>query len=166
MSLITCPECNKKISETAEKCPNCGYQLTAEKVTEIKNKEEKAKKGLQVGCLIMFAAMIVCTIYGSNSSSNKSSYSSSSRSSSYEVVQNSEWDGSVSQVKSWLKANTKDPKSLEFIEWSPVTKQADGTYFVRVKYRAKNSFGGYVVENKLFYLDSSGNVLRFTNFPQ
>lgn len=26
MALINCPECNSKISTTAEKCPHCGYQ--------------------------------------------------------------------------------------------------------------------------------------------
>jgi len=32
-------------------------------------------------------------------------------------------------------------------------------YWVRHKYRAKNSFGGYVIENKIFYLDEQGNVV-------
>ena len=31
-------------------------------------------------------------------------------------------------------------------------------YYVRHKYRAKNSCGGYVIENKVFFLDSNGNV--------
>lgn len=30
MSLITCPECQKQISEYASNCPNCGFQLTHE----------------------------------------------------------------------------------------------------------------------------------------
>lgn len=32
MSLITCPECNKQISEYAEACPNCGYPIKNIKV--------------------------------------------------------------------------------------------------------------------------------------
>lgn len=79
-----------------------------------------------------------------------------------EIVSNSAWDGSVSQVKSWLKKNLKDPGSLEFIEWFKVVKNSDGGFMVKVKYRAKNSFGGYVVETKLFALDSSGNVIGVT----
>lgn len=31
---------------------------------------------------------------------------------------------------------------------------------VRHKYRAKNSFGGYVIENKVFYLNKKGHVYR------
>jgi len=165
MALITCPECRKKISETAEKCPHCGYQLTAEKVEEIKKNQQKIANSTGIGCAVLVALFLVCAIVSSNSSDKAGNYQSS-KSSSYEVVKNSEWDGSVRQVESWLKANLKDPKSLEFIEWSPVTKKADGGYFVRVKYRAKNSFGGYVVENKLFFLDSAGNIVRSTDFQQ
>jgi len=38
MALITCPECNKKISDEARKCPQCGCKIpatltTTEKVT-------------------------------------------------------------------------------------------------------------------------------------
>ena len=36
MALIPCPECKKRISETAESCPKCGYELTPEKVEEVK----------------------------------------------------------------------------------------------------------------------------------
>ena len=33
MALINCPECNQSISDTAKKCPNCGYAL---KKTDVK----------------------------------------------------------------------------------------------------------------------------------
>lgn len=79
-----------------------------------------------------------------------------------EIVHNLSWDGSVLQVESWLKQNLKDPDSFEAIEWSKVIKNENG-YFVRCKYRAKNSFGGYAVENKLFMLNSSGEVITVTD---
>lgn len=85
--------------------------------------------------------------------------SSKSSSESTEVVSNSSWDGSVWQVEKYLEKNLKDPDSYEGIEWSPVVKQDDGTFLVRHKYRAKNSFGGYVVEEQYFMLDASGNVI-------
>ena len=28
MSLISCPECNKKVSNTSSNCPNCGYHVS------------------------------------------------------------------------------------------------------------------------------------------
>jgi len=55
----------------------------------------------------------------------------------------------------------KDPKSVEYIEWSKVVETYDG-YKVRCKYRAKNSFGGYVVENKIFFLDLNGYVIKIS----
>lgn len=74
-------------------------------------------------------------------------------------VKNSAWDGSVKQVKEYLKYNyLRDPDSYESIEWSEVKRKDDG-YYVRHKYRAKNGFGGYVVANQLFHLDFSGNVV-------
>ena len=30
MALINCPECNKEISDSARKCPHCGYPLKEE----------------------------------------------------------------------------------------------------------------------------------------
>lgn len=73
-------------------------------------------------------------------------------------IQNSAWDGSVYQVKNYLKKNLKDPDSYEGIEWSNVVDNGNGTYTVRHKYRARNSFGGMVIENWIFELDENGNV--------
>lgn len=75
------------------------------------------------------------------------------------IVENSVLDGSVRQVEKYLKASLKDAKSYKGIEWSKVIETERG-YSVRHKYRAKNSLGGFVIENKLFYLDFKGNVLR------
>lgn len=74
-----------------------------------------------------------------------------------EPVTNSGWDGSVLGVKHYLKRTLKDPDSFEAIEWSAVLKLCDG-YAVRLKYRAKNSFGGYVIDNSVFTLNPDGVV--------
>ena len=76
-------------------------------------------------------------------------------------VSNSSWDGSVLPVKEYLKKVLKDPKSIEYIEWFPVQETQDGNYKVRVKYRAKNSFGGYVLNDQLFFLNSEGIVTNY-----
>ena len=69
-------------------------------------------------------------------------------------------------VKFFLKHNyLKDPDSYEAIEWiafGTYNKEND-TYFALHKYRAKNSFGGYVVEEKVFVLDKDGNVLKMVD---
>ncbi|WP_141560914.1 MULTISPECIES: hypothetical protein [unclassified Butyricimonas] len=59
----------------------------------------------------------------------------------------------------YLKDNLlKDPKSYESVTWSSVSEYDSG-FKVTHTYRAKNSFGGYVVETHTFYLDKHGNVV-------
>lgn len=72
-------------------------------------------------------------------------------------VENSPWDGSVYAVERYLKRSLKDPDSFKAVEWSPVRKGC-GNYTVGLSYRAKNGFGGYVVEQAVFTLDADGNV--------
>jgi hypothetical protein len=72
-------------------------------------------------------------------------------------VENSPWDGSVGTVERYLKRSLKDPDSFKAVEWTPVRKGC-GNYTVGLSYRAKNSFGGYVVEQAVFTLDADGNV--------
>jgi hypothetical protein len=83
-----------------------------------------------------------------------------------QVVQQSSWDGSVPQVKNWLKHNLRDPDSLEFEFWSPLEKAGPHGYAVRCRYRAKNGFGGYSVEDKVFALDVNGNVLGCEEYAE
>jgi hypothetical protein len=54
----------KKISDSASTCPNCGYQLTQEKIAEIKKKEQQAKKGWAIGCLSLIAIFLVLYLSG------------------------------------------------------------------------------------------------------
>lgn len=76
-------------------------------------------------------------------------------------VRNSSWDGSVYQVKNFLEKSLKDPDSVQYIEWSEVIELYDGGYAVRCKYRAKNSFGGYVINEQIFYMNSEGDVINY-----
>lgn len=73
-------------------------------------------------------------------------------------VRNSPWDGSVHAVERFLKSGyLKDPDSFQAIEWGKVVKGC-GDYVVSVKYRARNSFGGYAVEARTFTLNADGVV--------
>ncbi len=78
-------------------------------------------------------------------------------------VENSPWNGSVRQVERYVKNHLKDPKSYESIEWSPVVQEGS-QYRVRHRFRAKNSFGGYTVEDWEFCLDLNGNVIDVKQF--
>lgn len=82
-------------------------------------------------------------------------------------VRNNPLDSSVHQVEKYLKNNMLDPDSYDPIEWSAVQKIQNGVdynFYVRHKFRAKNTFGGYVIENKIFYLDINGKVVKVEDY--
>ena len=81
-----------------------------------------------------------------------------------EVVHNSAWDGSVRQVEDFLRARLNDPYSVKYEKWSKVIKGKNG-YMVRVRYRAKNKFGAYVLQDQVFSLDKHGNVTNVIDWP-
>lgn len=65
---------------------------------------------------------------------------------------NSPWDGSVACVNDYLNKVLLDPYSVKYEEWSAVTfitYQDQNFWAVRIKYRAKNAFGAYILEEKV-----------------
>lgn len=109
----------------------------------------------------MVLIVIIAVVYFISSLSGNSTESTNTPK---EVVYNSSWDASVRQVEQYLKDNLKDPGSYEGIEWSKVTKLDNGNFMVRHKYRAKNSFGGYVVDNKIFILSPTGVIQSVVDY--
>ena len=53
MALVTCPECSQKVSDTADSCPQCGYDF----------KGEKKKKDTASGCGCLIVIVAVLTLY-------------------------------------------------------------------------------------------------------
>ena len=151
MALIKCPECQKLISDTIDTCPRCGYKITPEKLEELRReqernqrKEKRMQKGCGIGCLSVFVLFMIIFLCPSHHPRD------------WEIVGTQEW--AQWKARSWLIENLNDPGSLEIIRWSAVAKTDEGYFLLRVKYRAKNSFGGYVVENNTLQIDSSGRV--------
>lgn len=132
---------------------------------EAKEKLAKEKKQKQqgIGCLVVIGLIAVVWL-GDQVGACKAPKGSESAQPAKprEVVWQSEWDGSVYQVVAYLKETLKDPKSYDGIDWSPLAKLETGEYkySIRHKYRAKNSFGGYVIENHVFFLDKDGTVKK------
>lgn len=55
----------------------------------------------------------------------------------------------------YLRDNLNDYDSSEFVEWSPVAKlevKGEPYWVVRLKLRAKNAFGGYVLKNTFYFI--------------
>jgi hypothetical protein len=65
--------------------------------------------------------------------------------------ESSSWDGVAYCVKSYLKSNLHDPKSLKIQNAYTITRAGED-YIQRVKYRAKNAFGALILEDKVFFM--------------
>jgi len=72
------------------------------------------------------------------------------------------YNGKVLEVDRYLSRVLNDYDSSEYVEWSPVIKvrEKDGPYWaVRLKLRAKNAFGGYILRDTYYYI-RGGQVVR------
>ncbi|NQV36261.1 MAG: hypothetical protein HQ515_26450 [Phycisphaeraceae bacterium] len=58
----------------------------------------------------------------------------------------SAWDGSHRAIKEYIENRLKDPDSFEHIETRITPVNPQGEHSLTMKYRAKNSLGGYVIE--------------------
>lgn len=68
MALIKCPECNKDVSDTAEKCPSCGYNIKryiqGKKKQETKQESKNNKVPInKVLILVIFLAIVIIGIF-------------------------------------------------------------------------------------------------------
>ncbi len=171
--LDACPECGAIYSrvETAQAAQTAARASTPSNLERVRaaKTDEHQRKTLRWQYGIIFACLAIAIphqiyhevwgIYAQQRKSERTARAAqAARAAAAPVVANSAWDGSVHQVERYLKQNLKDPGSFEAIEWSPVVKGANDSFMVRVKYRAKNSFGGYAIEQKVFRLDASGTV--------
>lgn len=136
-----CKKCGHEVKGGVNFCPNCGEKMPA--VLQPKGKNTGSAFGCLMTIVIFFGLITMCSVIPTKPTKTK--------------VENSGWDGSVYQVESYIKKNAKDPSSVEFMEWSPLVKNGE-SQMVRVKYRAKNSFGAYVINNETYTIDSNGNV--------
>lgn len=49
MEMIDCPECEKRISEKAKQCPNCGFEITSGVLRDAKESTKEKDKNMMVG---------------------------------------------------------------------------------------------------------------------
>ncbi len=64
MALITCPECGKEISNTAESCPHCGYILKKDTQPRTQSTSLNDKEANPVLGAILIAGGIFILIFG------------------------------------------------------------------------------------------------------
>ena len=81
----------------------------------------------------------------------------------YAIV--NQWDGSVTEVKNYLRNNLNDWDSYESMEWSKVAPaDGGGSFLVRHKYRAANGFGAKIIQHQVFQVSANGTILSVTDY--
>ena len=71
MALIKCPECNNNISDQADTCPKCGYELNKKSSGSSNNKKTFNNKG-NFKYLVIIAIIVVAFIYFGQNKTNES----------------------------------------------------------------------------------------------
>lgn len=134
--LINCKACGAKVSKNAPTCPGCG--------------EPVKKKSNEDGCwaLIILGIFVFFIYLAMSEDGNEESQipltAAEQRAQQIES-QFSAWDGAHHHLERLVKANLKDPDSYQHIKTTYRDSGSDAI-LVEMHYRAKNSFGGYVVD--------------------
>lgn len=76
MAMIKCPECGKEISDTARSCPDCGWENSTIRGTEIKsNRGRKLGTGVIIfGVLVLLLSMVLEFTLGGGRGTNESKF--------------------------------------------------------------------------------------------
>lgn len=137
MAMKACPECGAEISSEAKACPHCGY-----------TKKEPEHIGCGTIILVGFLILVFVGLFSDDpdDSDPKDTEPKTAEERRQERVEKafSAWDGAHRNLERYITERLKDPDSYEHIE----TRYVDQGEHVVVytKYRAKNSFGGYVIQ--------------------
>lgn len=70
----------------------------------------------------------------------------------------SAWDGITPEVNAYLKASLRDYDSMEIVACYEVITFGDNAWAQRVKYRAKNGFGGTNLVTQLFVIQNGAVI--------
>ncbi|MFC1688095.1 hypothetical protein ACFL07_00360 [Pseudomonadota bacterium] len=145
--LVKCKACGEAVSKNAPACPKCGEPLKQQRKS--------------VGCgsaivLIVFALIFVGIVSDRGDETPKKPLTASELRKQKIESQFSAWDGAHQHLEKLVEANLKDPDSYEHIKTT--YRDKGDAILVVMNYRAKNSFGGYVVNRIIATYDINGNL--------
>lgn len=152
MALVKCKECGQKVSSKAPSCPHCGAS--------------RKRKNYGCGTLILvlvLGGMAMSYMVPTETSHTKSKDAAAPLTKEQKRIKQIEdgfspFNGSHTQLTRYIRKTLKDPDSYEHIETVYIDEQEH--LIVRTKYRAKNSFGGYVVESVTAKADINGDLIQ------
>ena len=152
MALIKCPECNSDISDQAEKCPKCGYELKT--LNEPEKKEKKFKGKVDYKYIILGLLIVVVGFYMLNNRQSSSDTGSGKQSPT----------GSTTPTPS----SQQQPSSGTAPSTTPGTNQGYVIYNdtnLGVQYEIPSSYGTFTDNNGLTYvgasIDSDGALIPY-----
>jgi hypothetical protein len=174
MSLIKCPECSKKVSDKAISCPDCGYPIRQEnndclplpkssyQITRLTTPDQSSSvlsKGSKAVILffVTFSLLSVLLMAVIEPEITKETYPKASKPLSPDEKRLGKIPFGEAVVSVYLKQSLNDPSSLKDLNCGRITA-GSSAWEIDCKYRAKNSFGGYVVENRRFLLKGNNVV--------
>jgi hypothetical protein len=149
VALINCPECNKEVSDKAEACPHCGCGIKPKKTPS---------KGIGCGTVILFLAVIIIWSQVFEPNSPKPPAAPSQPLTRAQQIEKSFRPlGQHRTLEQYVERNLKDPDSYEHIK--TVYDDRGDHLYVLMRYRAKNSFGGYAIGQHAAKVSLDGKLL-------
>ena len=131
---MRCTACREKVSANAKICPHCGKNVPSSYTA-------RDWVFAAIFGLIFFVLLRTCEPTEEEKATDAAQTADDRRQGLHCL---SGWDGSHRAFKQDMERRMKDPDSFEHIT-TRVTPVRDGVHFAFMKYRAKNSFGGYMV---------------------
>jgi hypothetical protein len=123
MTMITCEECKKEISDQAESCPHCGMV------------RPKKPSGCFVVVLAVIIFAVISAVYRSNTAPDVPAKTP------FQIEQEAATERTFQAVVAVLQAIKKSAREPDSIAWSEIIANNSGTV-ICVDYRGKNGFGG------------------------
>ena len=152
MALIKCPECNSDISDQAEKCPKCGYELKTP--NEPEKKEKKFKGKVDYKYIILGLLIVVVGFYMLNNRQSSSDTGSGTQ--------------SPTESTTPTPPSQQQPSSGTAPSTAPGTNQGYVVYNdtnLGVQYEIPSSYGTFTDNNGLTYvgasIDSDGALIPY-----
>ncbi len=148
VSLISCPECKKHVSDSAAQCPNCGLPLTRQVLDGARQHAKLEQRNLGIGCLVLVLIAVILALGPCRGSDDSGKRASTGPSKISAFVASQDF------VEDQLKA----PGTAKFpwYDESFVVDLGGGRFRIKAYVDAENSFGAKLRTRYSCILRSTG----------
>lgn len=150
MALISCPECQNQVSDTASSCPKCGAPISKSANSVATPKRMSTGKKVLIGVGVIVALPIVAAMVSGGSSSPSSQSAAGTGNETVSAVPDAKWRYSEDKDAMGTITHAADLESENAIDQQPPYSTTHGYLTIR-----SNHKGG---ANILFHIDN-GQIL-------